>query len=720
MMIHNCSRNSIVYKDQTASESDRVSDLLNRMTLDEKIAQITMLTTRFNEIIDGSNNGTLPQEGIGSAYIGDKVEPAEINRVQKFMVENTRLGIPFLLMGESIHGLAYTGATVFPQAIGLASAFDVELMSEIADVIGKEAEIVGIRQCYAPNLDISRDPRWGRVEENYGECPYLTSRLGVSYIKALQSHHVAAAPKHYLAHGSPEGGVNTAPSHMGEREVREVMLDPFRAAVQEAKCMSLMPAYNEIDGIPLHSSSYWLKNVLRDELGFDGCVCSDHEAITLLKDEHHVVESVEEAGRVALISGVDLLEPCNHDMASKLKEAVYSGKLPMKHIDDAVANVLRIKFRLGLFEQPYALIGKEHELRSNKSLDLARRAAEESAVLLKNDGILPLANRIPKIAVIGPGADRPRLGGYTAKGSDSYAVTLRQAMISRLGEDSVLYAKGSHIAIEDDIENAVTTANQADVVVVVLCDNSSCFGSTWGDEDGNGFVSCGENYDCLSLNLPDAQKNLLRAIKSTGKPIVLILETGRPYCISEECDLSNAVIEAWYPGEQGGEALCNILFGDVNPSGKLPITFPKSVGHLPCYYNYKPTARVIRPVNLKEEIENPMALFPFGYGLSYTTFVYRNLTVKDNTISVTVENTGTRSGKETVLMFITQQVCPITPFVKRLRGFQKIFLNPGESREVIFEISDDDCSYIDQNMEKRVGSGCFTVSVGGLSAEFRK
>ncbi len=714
-----------LYKDPSASIEDRVSDLLGRMTLDEKFTQLTMIMD-FKSIIESIDAGTFPKDGFASSYISKYMPVEDIDRVQRYQIENTRLGIPFLMCGESVHGLMYTGATIFPSALGLGASFNTELVGEIAHTIGQEMRAVGVRQTYAPNIDISRDPRWGRVEENYGEDTYLTTRMAVSYVKAVQSHDVAATLKHYLAHGSPEGGINQAPTVVGERMVREEMLEPFRVAIQEADCMSVMPAYSELDGVPMHANRYWLSTVLRDEIGFKGYVVSDSMGIERIKTQHGVVETPLETGIAALRAGVDHEIPSAYGYNEELKQLVIDGEIPVEKIDTAVANLLRIKFRLGLFENPY--VRKDMPLHTPEFISLARRTAHESTVLLKNNGILPLSKDVRKVAVVGPNAAFPRLGGYTPKGPEEYSVALLDAMKNYLGEDRIVYAKGCNVTTQKDLTEAIRAANAADVIVAVLGDNSSSWsGIGWGDDEGGNYVTSGEAFDSCTLSLPPVQKELLRAMKETGKPIVLVLQTGRPYCIGEECDLSDAVLEAWNPGEQGGNAICDLLFGDVNFSGKLPISFPKSIGMLPCYYNYREMARSAyhspewpQLADIDKTKENPTALFSFGYGLSYTTFAYRDLKVEGDTVSVTVENTGDRAGKEAVLMYLKHHYCPITRPVKSLRGFKKIELAPGESKQVEFTITDDSVFYIDENMNRVVGTGKFTVMIGDQSVDFTR
>ncbi len=720
-----------IYKNPSAPIEDRVADLMSRMTLDEKIHQLSM-HFHLGNILEEFDKGNFPELGYATSYMYDNYcppayTPTMINRVQKKQVEETRLGIPMMIHGESIHGLMYHGATIFPVPIGMASSFNPDLVGEAANVIGKEMRATGTWQTYAPNIDLSRDPRWGRTEENYGEDPYLTARMAVSYVKNVQKNKVASTLKHFLAHGSPEGGINAAPPAIGERMVRETMLEPFRAAIQEGGALSLMPAYSEIDGIPMHASHYWLTKVLREELGFTGTVVSDSGGIYELYHEQRTSTTPEEAGIAAFMAGIDHELPYPAGYGEGLKKAVEEGRVPMSRIDEAVARNLRMKFQLGLFEEPYL---DEETLKANlhaaESVEVARRVANESIVLLKNDGVLPLSKDIRKVAVVGPNCDFPRLGGYTPKGCEAYSVSPLEGIKSIIGEDRIVTAKGCCVAAPSDLDAAIKAAEEADVVVAVLGDNSSAwFARGWGDDEGGNIITCGEGKDTSTLALPDVQKELLRALKKVGKPIVLVLETGRPYAITEENDIANALLAAWYPGEQGGNALADILFGNVNPSGKLPITFPKSVGHIPCFYNYKAMARTPHldvnaapNENFDKRKINMAALYEFGFGLSYTTFAYSDLKVEDETVSVKVTNTGDRTGKETVLMYLVHEYCPVTRFVKRLRNFTKIELQPGETKEVTFTIVDEDLSYVDVDYKTAVGTGEFTVLVGDLEAKY--
>lgn len=733
---------TVVYKDASKSESERAKDLLGRMTLEEKFAQMRLMVN-IDTLLEGhpfsSEAVQSPlEDGIGGAYSPTFMDPCVLNQFQKYLIDETRLGIPLLMMGESLHGTMSRDATVFPQAIGMGASWNLDLIHDIVDVIGREARILGITQTYAPNLDLSRDPRWGRVEENYGEDPYLTSRIGVEYIKTLQSHGVAACPKHYVAHGSPEGGVNLAPVHAGERELRDTMLVPFAAAFQEAGAMSVMPAYSELDGVPVHASRVLLTDILRGELGFDGHAVSDFGAIAHLHTFHKTAANPAEAGRQALHAGIDMEAPTPFGFCKELLEDVRSGKVPIALVDQAVERILRIKFRLGLFENPYALTDKLSLIHNAEAVAMARKAAHETPVLLKNDGgLLPLADTIGSIALIGPNAGIAQLGDYTVPSAADRSITLLQGLTARLGSDRIRYAKGCSIAVGKDeaIALAVEAAQQSEVAILALGDNSSYHsGIGWGDAASNVAVTCGEGFDMSDLALPGRQQELLEAVAATGTPIIMVLMTGRPYCINWAKEQIPAILQAWYPGEQGGHALCDLLFGDVNPSGKLPISFPQSVGHIPCFHNHKLSARGYykrpgSPGNAGRDyvFSDTSPLYPFGYGLSYTTFAYSELTVTpeelsaDGSVNVSVEvkNTGTVTGQEVIQLYLTDCFCRITPFVRKLCGFSKIELQPGESRRVSFTLDKRHLSFINEQMQREVEPGEFVVAIDDLSATFR-
>ena len=727
------------YQDPSLSPEERTKDLVSRMSLEEKLAQMRLYQPKVSEM------GTVPfdttkleQNGhrCGAVYTPNTIPPENVRIIQDWYMNHSRWGIPVAIHSESLHGLMSEDATVFPQAVGLGAAFSRELMTDVVTQIGKEARSHGVNMTYAPNVDLSRDPRWGRVEENYGEDPYLTSELGVAYVKALQAQGVSACPKHYIAHGSPESGVNLAPVHAGEREFRETMMIPFQKVLMEGKAEGIMPAYSEWDGLAVHASRYLLTDLLRGEFGFAGQVVSDFGAIKMLDRFHHVADGPVQAGKMALNAGVDMEAPMPYGFGQEFEESIRNGEVPMEQVDTAVSRILLHKFKHGLFENPYAEEGATKNNRSPEALALTKRAATESVVLLKNEEkLLPLSQDTGKIALIGPNADNAQLGGYTVQSAIGRAVTLRRALEERLGKERILFEQGCTTAhgTDDQMEAAVAAAKKADVAVVVLGDNANYFGGIgWGDAELNGKVSvtCGEGFDMCSLELPGRQEELLKAIHATGTPVVLILETGRPYAVCWAKENIPAIMQAWYPGEQGGYALADLLFGDANPSGRLPISFPRSVGHIPCFYNHKVTAKGYYKVRGNKEVsgrdyvfDTPESLYTFGDGMSYTTFTYSDLTVPETAatdaqvdVTVTVENTGDMAGYEVVQLYIRDKVCRITPFIRRLRGFEKIWLEPGQKKQVTFKLGFEDFAFVNEQMKLEVEPGEFIIRVGDQKA----
>ena len=730
------------YQDPNLSVEERVSDLLSRMTLEEKFTQMRLLRPKPAECQAEHFDVTILENNshrLGAIYNASSMSAQVVREIQDWVLENTRLKIPVAFHGESLHGVMHKNATCFPQGVGLGATFHPGLMEKIATQIGKEAKANGLSMTYAPNVDLSRDPRWGRVEENYGEDPYLTSQLGVAYVKGLQSQGVAACPKHYIAHGSPEGGINLAPVHCGPREFREVMMVPFQKVIMEGKAMGIMPAYSEWDGEPVHASRYLLTDLLRGEFGFTGVVVSDYGAIKMLNTFHKLAETYTKAGEMALYAGVDVEAPSVIGFNKDLQAKVAAGEVPMEWVDLAVSRVLRHKFAMGLFENPYADAQAMEENRNEAALELARQAARESLVLLKNENnLLPLSDSVGKVALIGPNADNPQLGGYTVREAIEHTVTLRTALQERLGADRVIFARGCGTASGSDaqLQEAVEAAKQADVAILVMGDNSNYYGGIgWGDAelDGKVAVTCGEGFDSHTLELPGRQQELIRAIHATGTPVVLVLETGRPYAICWEKENIPAIMQAWYPGEQGGYALAETLFGDNNPSGRLPISFPRSAGHIPSFYNHKTSARGYYKVRGSKEnpgrdyvFETPDPLFGFGEGLSYTTFAYSDLTVPETgsanepvKVQVTVENTGDRAGYEVVQLYLTDCFCRITPFVRQLKGVEKIWLEPGQKQIVEFALGFEDLTFINEKMEQEVEPGEFLVRIADQQASFK-
>ena len=727
-----------LYKDPTKTPEERTEDLLSRMTVAEKFAQLRLMkVTKDEQQAEVLDEAVLDRnlDRCGLFYNNFSMSVANLNRIQKWALTKTRLGIPVAIHGESLHGFRHKDAVCFPQAIGLASAFNKELHEEVATEIGREAAAGGMNMTYAPNLDLSREPRWGRVEENYGEDPYLTGELGLAYIRGYQKHGVSACPKHYVAHGSPERGLNLGPVHAGRREFFETMFVPFARAIRDGKPQGVMPAYSEWDGVPVHASRYLLTELLRDKLGFDGVVVSDYGAMQMFNTFHRTAADPVTAGKMGLAAGVDIECRNPYAFGEETEAAAERGEFPMELVDQAVRRHLLFKFRKGLFDNPY-LPEYEGDFRNEKTLELAQRAGRESVVLLKNEGgLLPLSGR-EKIALIGPNADVPQLGDYTVPEAMDHAVTLRQALDERLG--GVGFARGCSIAggTDEMIEEAVALAARSDVAVLMLGDNSNVHGGIgWGEaeEDGSVAVTCGEGYDSHTLTLPGRQQELLEKVYATGTPVVLILETGRPCAILWAKEHIPAILEAWYPGERGGCALADILLGDFSPCGRLPISFPRSVGHIPCYYNHKHSScgyykKPGSPDHAGRDyvFDVPDPLFRFGDGLSYTTFAYSDLALSREkgkpgdvlTVSVTVTNTGDRASGLPVLLFVTDDFCRITPFVEQLKGFEKIFLQPGEAKTVSFTLDSAAFSFINENYEPEVEPGTFTLRVADKTAVY--
>ncbi|HXM47529.1 MAG TPA: glycoside hydrolase family 3 N-terminal domain-containing protein [Pyrinomonadaceae bacterium] len=743
------------YKNPRLSIEQRVADLLSRMTLEEKIAQMTCLWVnrpQKNAQTDfATDRGDFSPEkaaqvmkyGIGQiARQREQKGPRDgavfANAVQKWLQESTRLGIPAIFHDEILHGHMARGSTSFPQPIALASTWDPEFIEKVFTAGALETRARGSQQVLGPNLDLGRDPRWGRTEETYGEDPYLVSRMAVAIARALQGpgptingDHVIATAKHFAAHGQPEGGTNIAPANYSERVLREFFLPSFKAAVTEGGIMSVMASYNEIDGVPSHANSWLLEKVLRQEWGFKGAVVSDYDGITQLQGLHHVANDKEEAARLALEAGVDIELP-DPDCFPFLLKLVREGKVSAASIDKAVARNLRAKFLLGLFDNPY--VDPDRAVRvtnSSEHRELAAEAARRSIVLLKNENnLLPLdRSKLRSLAVIGPNADRVHLGGYSD--DPGRGVSVRQGITDKLGNRiKVTYAEGCKITQEggdwvadsshlnnpaDDeklIAQAVEVARAADVALLVLGGNEDTNKEAWaanhlGDRD--------------SLDLVGRQNDLVRAVLETGKPTIVMLINSGPLSINYIAEKVPAILEGFYLGQETGVGVADVLFGDVNPAGKLAVTFPRSVGQLPAYYNRKPTARRGYLFTSKEPI------FPFGYGLSYTTFDYSNLRVspaqirpQDQTkVTVTVTNTGKRAGDEIVQLYIRDLVSSVTRPVMELKDFKRISLAPGESKVVEFTITPDKLSFLNLKMETVVEPGWFDIMVGASSVRFQ-
>jgi beta-glucosidase len=727
------------YKDASLPIEQRVDDLIARMTLDEKVYQmagaavVEWIKTPTDVVLlkkgrfQKRNAKRLIAKCIGAlSELVRYMEPDEgartVNELQRFALRKTRLGIPIFVFDEALHGCCAKRCTSFPQAIGWASTWDTDLALRMGLAMGKEARDRGINQVLSPILDVSHDPRWGRTEETLGEDPYLVGKLGVAVVRGLQQRGVAATLKHFGVHNAPEGGLNIAPTTASERMARDVYLRPFEMVVREAKPLSVMSAYSEWDGVPASANRWMMTELLRGEWGFDGHVVSDYGSITMLADRHAIAVDEADAGRQAVDAGVDLELPilrCYRDLV----ETVRSGRFPQGRIDAAVRRILRSKFRLGLFEDPYAAAKQTIPPAHRK---LAREAANKSIVLLENRAkLLPIRDRTRSIAVIGPNADTPRIGNYGPAGVR--VVTALEGIRKKAPKGTtVRYAKGCEIyGAPDDraFAKAVDLAKNADLAVVVLGEVSD-----WGAKDPN--PVCGEGYDSDSLTLGGRQLELVKAVHAVQKNVVVVLYNGRPLAVPWIQKNVSAVLEAWYPGEEGGTALADILFGHVNPSGRLPITIPATVGQLPVYYNHKPTARGFNgqpgtPDKSGRDyvFASPKPLWPFGHGLSYTVFRYSGLKATPArshvhgrfTVSVDVRNAGKRDGEEVVQLYVRDCVASVTRPVKELRGFQRVALRRGEKKRVTFELGYDDLAFCGRDMSRTVEPGKFWIMVGGSS-----
>ena len=741
--------NTPAYRNPHLAIPDRVADLLSRMTLEEKVGQIAGPERETFSVIDPT--GTFNDESarqVLSRYddpdlvLEPKMAAILRNAVQRYFIEKTRLGIPHLFMGEALHGFMEYGSTSFPQALGLGSTWDPGLVKQVFTAAGDEAGSAGAGQVFTPVLDLARDPRWGRTEETYGEDPYLVSRMAVAAVTGLQGeeflinrHHVLATMKHFAVHGQPEGGTNTAPGNYSERIIRENFLAPFEAAVKEGHVASAMASYNEIDGIPSHINHWLLGKVLRQEWAFPGYITSDGNGLQMLVNTHHVAANFADAARLALAAGVDF-DLSDGAVYHTLLDQVQQGIVPESELNRAVGRILAAKFRLGLFENPYS--DPDYAARVSNSPEhraLALKAAQETIVLLKNEkNLLPLdLNRLKTIAVIGPNADGLHLGGYSR--NPVHGVTILQGIQDRVvgSKAKVVFAEGCRftnkhqdwrgwLSSDDDVElvdpktqigkikEAAVLAKRADVAILVVGENESTNREAWSET---------HRGDRDSLDLLGAQNDLVQAVVETGTPTIVFLINGRPLSINYIAQHVTAILEGWYLGQEGGTAAANVLFGDVNPGGKLPITFPHSVGDLPDFYNHKPSA------NRSYEFSTREPLFPFGYGLSYTSFKFENLRVDPPQIyaggtakvSIDVTNTGSRPGDEVPQMYIHQRIASVTRPVKELKGFERVSLKSGERKRVEFTITPDTLSMLNVDMHKVVEPGIFEILVGPSSQQ---
>jgi beta-glucosidase len=733
------------------------------MTLEEKAAQMLCVWQKKPQTLIDENGNFDPAKaqaafghGHGLGQVGRPSDAGGVpdprrarvarnmaeltNAIQRFFIENSRLGIPVIFHEECLHGHAANDATSFPQPIGLGATFHPELIEKLFEMTAAEVRARGGHHALTPVVDVARDPRWGRVEETYGEDPFLVSKLGVAAVRGFQGdatfqdrRRLVATLKHFAAHGQPESGMNCGPVNVSERVLRETFLRPFQEAIQQGGAMSVMASYNEIDGVPSHASRWLLRKVLREEWGFQGFVVSDYFAIAELHHRadappHAVAASKAEACRLAVEAGVNIELP-DPDCYELLIELVHSGVLREEQLDALILPMLECKFRLGLFENPYvdpdeadALVGcAAHR-------QLALQAARETITLLKNDaGAAPLnLDSLNTIAVIGPNADRLLLGGYS--GIPKNNVTVLEGIRQRAaGHAEVLYSEGCKITLggswnqdevtpsdpaEDrrQIAEAVQVAQRADVIVLAIGGNEQTSREAWS------YTHMG---DRAQLGLVGRQEELLDALAATGKPIIVFLFNGRPLVIDHVAEKAAAVFECWYLGQETGAAVAEVLFGDYNPGGKLPISIPRSAGHLPVFYNHKPTAR------RGYLFDDSTPLYPFGFGLSYTSFSLANLRLSEPTIPtdgattvfIDVTNTGPRYGSETVQIYIRDRFSSVTRPVKELKGFERVWLQPGESRTLSFEIWPEHLAFYNVDMKFTVEPGEFDIMAGTSSQD---
>lgn len=757
------------YKNPALPVADRIADLLSQMTLDEKIAQLGCLWS--TALVSGGEfdpafaaaqmpHGIGQITRIGAATgLRPRESAALMNAIQRVALEQTRLGIPIFVHEESTGGFLHRDGTVFPQGIGLAATWDAPLLERVAGVIRTQMRAVGARLALAPVLDVARDPRWGRVEETYGEDPILTGTLGVAYVRGLQTADlrdgVIATGKHFLGYAMSEGGRNWNPVHLGPRELREVYAEPFAAVIREAGILAIMNSYASVDGIPCTGSPAMLTGLLRDELGFAGTVMADYFSIAQLFSFHRVAASPGEAAALALAAGLDVEMPAPECYAEPLKAAIAAGHVPVALVDQSVRRVLDLKFRLGLFENPYvdAEAASAH-FGTAAQQALAAEAVAKSAILLQNDGVLPLAPTLRRIAVIGPGADDPRLlqgdYHYPAHLEMIYARAEAETPLSNIGAGDLLpraggaYAPGPHYtphvtplaglraacgpAVEliyargcavlgDDRSGfaaAVQAARAAEVAVVVVAGKSGLLRP----------ATVGEGNDAANLDLTGVQADLVEALAATGTPLVVVVLSGRVHTLARVAAQANALIQLFPPGEAGGTGLAAVLTGATNPSGRLPVTLPRLVGQVPIHHAYR--AGGGHPMFFADYTDcPPTPLFAFGHGLSYTSFVYEQFAVHGTTtqapieVAVRVRNSGARAGEEVVQLYMQDQVASVARPDQMLAGFARVALDPGQARTITFTVHPSRLAFYDPQMRFVVEPGTFWFGVGASAADIR-
>jgi beta-glucosidase len=747
-----------LYKNSNVAIDLRVEDLLSRMTIDEKIAQMHGIwADKYERLVDNEGNFD-PQKASEnySSGVGHIARPSEnarnnaipgknaresvkfSNEIQRFFIEKTRLGIPVIFHEECLHGMMARETTSYPVPVAMASTWDTALVERVYTLIAEETRTRAGHQVFAPVLDVARDPRWGRFEETFGEDPYLVGKIGVAVVKGLQgsakyneyidNHHVGVTLKHFAGHGHPEGGSNTAPAHYGERELRDVVLVPFKMCFDETSPVGVMPSYNEVDGVPSHANQWLLDKVLRKEWGFKGVTTADYCAVEQLYEIHKVASDYPEAACIALRAGVDIELPdptCYRSIRALLEK----GKITIDMVNQAVRRLLYCKFRIGLFDFPYLDdVTLDIKNKSDERKQAALESAQKSIILLKNEkNILPVERKkYSTVGVIGPNADKKLLGGYCDNTCDS--VTLLQGIKERVGNEiTVLYSEGCRITEEGSwfqnevrlpdpdeefrrLDDAVSVAEKCDLIVLALGENEQICREAWS-----------KNHlgDAGSLDLIGNQNELLRRIAALGKPVIAVMFHGRALSFNKVAETADAILDCWYLGQESGRAVAGALFGDFSPGGKLTVSVPRSAGHLPAFYNYKPSAR--RPYLF----DDVTPLFPFGYGLSFTQFEFgkpelsQSVMRSDDVVrcTISVRNIGLMAGDEVVQLYIRDSISSVTRPVKELKGFERVSLSPGASVTVSFNISFKELAFYNAAMEYTVEPGEFEIMVGNSSRD---
>lgn len=717
-----------LYKDPSVPIEKRVDDLMKRMTLREKVLQLQNRGAgsldEIDRIFHGESYGSTHEMGRTAAECA-----AMYKELQHYMFTKTRLGIPILTSAEGIQGILQNNCTLFPHALAQGSTFNTSLIQRMTEAAGEEAKAIGIHQILSPVLDIARELRWGRVEETFGECPYLIAEMGIAFVKGYQKNRITCMPKHFVAHGTPAGGLNCAHVSGGERELRSLYLYPFRRVIRETNPLAVMTCYSAYDGVAVTGSPYYMTDILRGELGFQGYVYSDWGSVERLKTFHAITDDRDEAARLALEAGVEVNVDSSYEAFEKMVE---EGRLDMEYIDRAVRRVLTVKFRLGLFDAPYGdPKAVEKIVRNPGKVALAKEIADESAILLENKNhILPLdLSRYQSIAVVGPNSNQTVYGDYAwTNGDTKEGVTLLCGLQDAIGDKvTIRHAEGCDwwSRKEDGIAEAVEAVRASDLAIVAVGTRSTYLGR------GPRYSTAGEGFDLSSLDLPGSQQKLLEEVKKTGKPLIVVFISGKPLAMPWVKENADALLVQWYAGEQQGRSLADILLGKVNPSGRLNVSFPRSTGNTPCFYNHyitdrnEPFDRPGSPDDPKGHyiFDAPNPLWSFGSGQSYTSYEYLGCSLSDSivtdkdkvTITVEVKNTGKMDGKEVVQLYVRDRFSSVATPIRQLKGFRKELIKAGATKTLVLELPISELALYNARMQEVVEPGEFELQIGSAS-----